>query len=561
MVFTNRDSGSSLLGALLSTGTENTTRKTLEASLQDIALANDENIQPSFDLHIRSWQFSNFEDFKSRLPDFYSLNNVRYKVVRCTPLTADSLQKATLIYRYMKYACCFSDCPSYFVLSKKQNYLRISQFNMSHNHALLPENYFVMADLSEEFTRYFSQREFESYSDAMKVLHNFEEATGLSFVTGNSQKFKEDDPKSLKLVYKRLLLVCVLYKSRYKKTAKTGCRASITFVSNKDVMKILAFNMKHNHVCGSELKVLCKRRAWIENPFPSRLENPLCAELSAHCHSTQRTLETEPFSSCVGANNVLIFSNAQILSFDELCSSIKRFNEVTGSEFVYSHGLRFPISDKTWMRILFKTIVFVCVRAGSDSITCKTRSVRTNCPSRISFRYDGKGFTLRQFNVVHNHETISELMGHWTTTVGNYDRRFEYVSTLLNLKIPCQIVQFCVKRRFGLSMCLADIRRMQRKRRNIFDSSEVEYDEDDASSHALGLETYVHYNCPFGYCDWEGTNHPSRNTRWKGMRPISVRSEGCHKQSSRRSFGNRQKNLQTSIKERAAKPSKQTRRK
>nr|CDS15944.1 expressed conserved protein [Echinococcus granulosus] len=415
MVFTNRDSGSSLLGALLSTGTENTTRKTLEASLQDIALANDENIQPSFDLHIRSWQFSNFEDFKSRLPDFYSLNNVRYKV-----------------------------------------------------------------------------------------------ATGLSFVTGNSQKFKEDDPKSLKLVYKRLLLVCVLYKSRYKKTAKTGflrfskftvgCRASITFVSNKDVMKILAFNMKHNHVCGSELKVLCKRRAWIENPFPSRLENPLCAELSAHCHSTQRTLETA-------------------------------------------------------MHKYFLLTNFAVVLRGL------MRSVRTNCPSRISFRYDGKGFTLRQFNVVHNHETISELMGHWTTTVGNYDRRFEYVSTLLNLKIPCQIVQFCVKRRFGLSMCLADIRRMQRKRRNIFDSSEVEYDEDDASSHALGLETYVHYNCPFGYCDWEGTNHPSRNTRWKGMRPISVRSEGCHKQSSRRSFGNRQKNLQTSIKERAAKPSKQTRRK
>lgn len=152
MVFANRDSKSSyvlafcpvylfsLLGALLSTGTENPMQRDLEDSSHDISLANGENIQPSFDLHIRSLQFSSFEDFKSRLPDFYSLNNVKYKVVRCTPLTADSLQKPTLVYRYMKYACCFSGCPSYFVLSKKQNYLRISQFNMNHSHSLLPEN-------------------------------------------------------------------------------------------------------------------------------------------------------------------------------------------------------------------------------------------------------------------------------------------------------------------------------------------------------------------------------------------------------------------------------------
>ncbi|KAL5965835.1 hypothetical protein TSMEX_006426 [Taenia solium] len=568
MVFANRDSKSSLLGTLLGTGRGDSTQRALEDSSLDI-LANGENIQPSFDLHIRSLQFSSFEDFKSRLPDFYSLNNVKYKVVRCTPLTADSLQKSTLIYRYMKYVCCFSDCPSYFVLSKKQNYLRISQFNMNHSHSLLPENYSVMADLSEEFSRYFSQREFESYSDAMKVLHNFEEATGLSFVTGNSQKFKEDDPKSSKLVYKRLLLVCVLYASRYRKTVKTGfprfskftvgCRASITFVSNKDVIKILAFNMKHNHVCGSDLKMLCKRRARTEIPLLGRLENAFREKSSAHCLSTQSTFETESVAPSVGENNLLIFSNAQMHSFDELCSSIKRFSEVTGSEFVYSHGLRLPASDTTWMRILFKTIVFVCVRAGSDSITCKTRSVRTNCPCRIGFRYDGKGFALWHFNVVHNHETIGDLIGHWTTTVGDYDRRFEYVSTLLNLKIPCQIIQICVKRRFGLSMCLADIRRMQRKRRCICESSEVECDEYDASSHPSGLETYVDYDCPFGCCDWAETNCSSRNTkRRKSMRSILVHSEGCRKQ--RRPFGSRHKNMQISVRERTAKPHEQTRR-
>lgn len=51
---------------------------------------------------------------------------------------------------------------------------------------------------------------------------------------------------------------------------------------------------------------------------------------------------------------------------------------------------------------------------------------------------------------MHNHETIGDLLGHWTTTVGDYDRRFEYVSTLLNLKIPRQIVQVCVKSRYSL---------------------------------------------------------------------------------------------------------------
>ncbi|VDK31832.1 unnamed protein product [Taenia asiatica] len=413
MVFANRDSKSSLLGTLLGTGREDSTQRALEDSSLGI-LANGENIQPSFDLHIRSLQFSSFEDFKSRLPDFYSLNNVKYKV-----------------------------------------------------------------------------------------------ATGLSFVTGNSQKFKEDDPNSSKLVYKRLLLVCVLYASRYRKTVKTGfprfskftvgCRASITFVSNKDVMKILAFNMKHNHVCGSDLKMLCKRRARTEIPLLGRLENAFREESSAHCLSTQSTFETA-MHKCILLTN------------------------------------------------------FVVALRGL------ARSVRTNCPCRIGFRYDGKGFALWHFNVVHNHETVGDLIGHWTTTVGDYDRRFEYVSTLLNLKIPCQIIQICVKRRFGLSMCLADIRRMQRKRRCVCDSSEVECDEYDASSHPSGLETYMDYGCPFGYCDWEETNYPSRNTkRRKSMRSVLVRSEGCRKQS-RRPFGSRHKNMQILVKERTAKPHEQTRR-
>ncbi|KAL5112610.1 hypothetical protein TcWFU_007875 [Taenia crassiceps] len=69
-----------------------------------------------------------------------------------------------------------------------------------------------------------------------------------------------------------------------------------------------------------------------------------------------------------------MFSNALIPSFDQLCSSIKRFSEA---------------------RIL---------------------SVRTNCPCRIGFRYDGKGFALWHFNVAHNHETIGDLIGHWNTT-------------------------------------------------------------------------------------------------------------------------------------------------
>lgn len=80
-------------------------------------------------------------------------------------------------------------------------------------------------------------------------------------------------------------------------------------------------------------------------------------------------------------------------------------------------------------------------------------------------------------------------------------------------------------------MGLADIRRMQRKRRSICDSSEVECDGYDESSRPSGLENYLDYDCPFGYRDWEETNHLSGNTkRRKSMRSIPVRSEGCRRQ-------------------------------
>lgn len=130
----------SLLRALLTNSEKSISSKTEEKSLSHFSVANGENLHTSFNSYIGSQIFRKFEDFKSRLPDFYSLNNVRYKVVRCTPLPTTNSKKSTLIHRYMKYACCIPDCPSYFVLSKKRDHLRISQFNMYHNHQLLPEN-------------------------------------------------------------------------------------------------------------------------------------------------------------------------------------------------------------------------------------------------------------------------------------------------------------------------------------------------------------------------------------------------------------------------------------
>uniref|UniRef100_A0A5K3ER10 Protein FAR1-RELATED SEQUENCE n=1 Tax=Mesocestoides corti TaxID=53468 RepID=A0A5K3ER10_MESCO len=378
MVSKNSTKSPTLLRALLSCKSANSQSHVNEESPQSPSSVECECVQQSFDSLIRTHQFRSYSEFKSKLPDFFSLNHVKYKVVRCTPLPSDSFHKTSLVYRYMKYVCCSPNCASYFVLSKKQDKLWISQFNMIHSHPLLPANYTVMADLSDEFSKHFTQREFKSYAAAMKALDSFEEATGLSFVTGNSQKLKDSDELSSSLIYKRLLLICVFYESRYTKTFKTGCRASITFVSSNGVLKILSFNMKHNHLCGTGLTMSWRRRRYFDRSTLSYYEsnNKYIGSDSRNNYQGDVT-DSENFIMgpliTLDSGLLSVFNNSPILSFDRLCSCLKKFNEVTGSIYVYSHGVRLQPSDKKLAKVVYKNVAFVCVRGGSDKISCKDK--------------------------------------------------------------------------------------------------------------------------------------------------------------------------------------------
>ena len=151
--------------------------------------------------------------------------------------------------------------------------------------------------------------------------------------------------------------------------------------------------MRHNHVCGSGLKMICghKFRAHFSSPHYVGVPTigPECYLQSRAKSSTDEASIIQPLPNELGstapspyAKNLLIIIGTPMLSFDELCCRVSRFNEVdcfhshmyikvTGSAFVYSHGMRFQVCDEQWTKSVFKSVAYVCVRAGSDSITCK----------------------------------------------------------------------------------------------------------------------------------------------------------------------------------------------
>lgn len=204
------------------------------------------NIQESFDSFFRCEEFQCYSDFKAKLPDFFSLNNVKYKVSRCTPLAPDARQKQTLQYRYMKFVCCARNCPSYFVLSKKHDILRISKYFMSHSHSLQPSNCKsrltaihysrcrygrfngVFLGILQKTRVFFicgchgDSRPPPAGDLFTYELYHIVQATGQSFVTGNSQKLKPDDPYVPEIMYKRIVLVCNVNESAYSKVSRSG---------------------------------------------------------------------------------------------------------------------------------------------------------------------------------------------------------------------------------------------------------------------------------------------------------------------------------------------------
>ncbi len=160
----------------------------------------------------------------------------------------------------------------------------------------------------------------------------------------------------------------------------SGCRASITLVASKGMLRVLAFDMKHNHLCGIGHTMSWKRRRHTDEPAQT-YPDPIYKDVPLNCQDSETPLLVDAHvdpSLPAGIQETFasIFNGSPIPTFDKLCYRMKKYNEATGSAFVFSHGVRADQAEDENLKILYKVIAFVCIRAGSDSISCKVGSTQ-----------------------------------------------------------------------------------------------------------------------------------------------------------------------------------------
>ncbi|VDN16400.1 unnamed protein product [Dibothriocephalus latus] len=132
-------------------------------------------------------------------------------------------------YRYAHFVCAYAfstDCEAFFTIASKSSCLRVVQFFMAHNHAVIynpafrqrdpndEDGYEVRCDLSKEFESSFPAKHFGTYEEFEEQLKKFQAKTQSIYIKRNACRWPADAPEKQHLVYRRLKIECVHYGQR-----------------------------------------------------------------------------------------------------------------------------------------------------------------------------------------------------------------------------------------------------------------------------------------------------------------------------------------------------------
>ncbi|KAL5108735.1 hypothetical protein TcWFU_003485 [Taenia crassiceps] len=169
------------------------------------------------------------------------------------------------------------DCSSYMELCVADNRLKITSYDMLHQSlsSLRPgtanncemsqeideaDNYGMSGyNLTSAFLNFFNSTVFATLAELSDKLRQFESVSAL-YVKLNSKRFPEGHPMRDSMVYSNIKYVCYHYGTRVSSaTKRKNQRSQICISYSNGYLRIVSFDMRHNHPVTSESAQLYPR--------------------------------------------------------------------------------------------------------------------------------------------------------------------------------------------------------------------------------------------------------------------------------------------------------------
>uniref|UniRef100_A0A0X3NPQ7 FAR1 domain-containing protein n=1 Tax=Schistocephalus solidus TaxID=70667 RepID=A0A0X3NPQ7_SCHSO len=315
----------------------------------------------SFQHSIAGKAFPTFDEFQKELEAFTEESGSQFILKKRLRHNLGHSMRDIHQYRYAHFVCAYAfstDCEAFFTIASKSSCLRVVQFFMAHNHAVIynpafqqrdpndEDGYEVRCDLSKEFESSFPVKHFSTYEEFEEQLKKFQTKTKSIYIKRNACRWPSDAPEKQHLVYRRLKIECVHYgqrkrnkpnKPNIKISCKLGCRSCFYITSSNGYITVINVNMKHNHPV----------------PIEAALQYP---------QHTGRNSGEDNYSEYNvvfdGTTQfVEVFSSGRFPTFDDFASRLEEFQRVLC--FSYS-DLFFNLGD--WM--LLQPAINSCVAFG-----------------------------------------------------------------------------------------------------------------------------------------------------------------------------------------------------
>ncbi|VDD75998.1 unnamed protein product [Mesocestoides corti] len=159
---------------------------------------------------------------------------------------------------------------AYFTVGSRNSQLGVVKYYMVHNHEAYPEVESVgvvpelctadddnnaSVDCTAAFLETFKEKLFGSFAELQAKMDEFQRITGSLYGKRNTKRFPPESPYSTTLVYKSFTYECYHYGThngdstmqRVRRSAKIGCRSRIHVSCYRNKLKIVRFDVKHNH--------------------------------------------------------------------------------------------------------------------------------------------------------------------------------------------------------------------------------------------------------------------------------------------------------------------------
>nr|CDS22530.1 Transcription factor FAR1 [Echinococcus granulosus] len=235
--------------------------------------------------YLGSTRFSTYDAFNSNLEAFQKASHTYFKPTSSTYFPLETIERQLLFYKYIRFACEMHrksvakngfgyggiGCPAYFTVGSRNSQLGVVKYYMVHNHEGYPEveaadmipeqciteenDVSAGVDCTAIFLDIFKDKMFNSFTELQTKMDEFQRITGSLYGKRNTKRFPAESPYAHTLVYKSFAYECYHYGThncdasiqRVRRSAKIGCRSRIHVSCYRNKLKIVRFDVKHNH--------------------------------------------------------------------------------------------------------------------------------------------------------------------------------------------------------------------------------------------------------------------------------------------------------------------------